>query len=102
MVSPSKRAAKKVLRSKDRRIYIKEKPAKTRCALCDKKLHGVPNRCRSELAKLAKTEKRPERPFGGVLCGTCTTRVVKAETRVKHGLMAKSDVDFRVLKYMRK
>jgi large subunit ribosomal protein L34e len=34
-----------------------------------------------ELRKLPKTKKRPQRIFGGVLCPSCLTRVLKRAIR---------------------
>ena len=35
-----------------------------------------------EIRKLAKTERRPERPFGGVLCSECMRKIEKLRVRV--------------------
>jgi large subunit ribosomal protein L34e len=90
-VSPG---GKKVLKKKS------EKPSKTRCALCAKPLAGVPCRAPSQLNKLSKTEKRPERPFGGVLCSKCLSQVIRDKVRLQQGLISKEDVDFRKLKFI--
>ena len=52
-------------------IVKRKKPSPAHCATCGNKLHAVPNRNVAEMKKLSKTQKRPERPYGGVLCGTC-------------------------------
>lgn len=101
MVSPSKRSAKKVFKKRGKVIYKRGKPGKAECANCGSRLHGVPRKQGVELAKLSKTEKRPQRPFGGVLCGNCTRRLVKLEARLKHALTDASQADFRLLKYAR-
>jgi large subunit ribosomal protein L34e len=85
---------KKVLKKKS------EKPSKTRCALCAGVLGGVPCRAPSQLNKLAKTEKRPERPFGGVLCPKCLSQVIRDKVRLQQGIISKEDVDFRRLKFI--
>lgn len=77
-----------------------DKPSKARCALCAKVLPGVPCRSPAGLAKLAKTEKRPERPFGGVLCSPCLSQVIRDKVRLQQGLISKEDVDFRRLKFI--
>ena len=51
--------------------YEHRKPKKAHCATCGKQLAGVP-RLRAVTARTtAKTTKRPERPYGGILCSPC-------------------------------
>lgn len=101
MVSPSRRSAKKIFRKRGKVIYKNSKPGRAECANCGGVLHAVPKRKGVELRKLSKTEKRPQRPFGGVLCGNCTLRLVKMEARLKHGVIQPSEADFRLLKFSR-
>jgi len=66
-----------------RRVYIKtpsgvtkihyraRKPSKAVCSNCKKPLMGVPRERPYVMRKTSKTKKRPERPFGGVLCSKC-------------------------------
>ena len=85
------------------RLSVKRKAhrqAKARCALCDKLLGGVPNPSHSKLAKLSKTQKRPQRIFGGTLCYTCLSQVVKDKVRLQQGLISQEDIDFRRLKFI--
>ena len=77
-----------------------DKQAKARCALCKSLLGGVPNRSHAGMSKLAKTQKRPERPFGGVLCPSCLSQVIRDKVRLQQGLLSKEDVDFRRLKFI--
>jgi large subunit ribosomal protein L34e len=66
------------------RVVIKIKRKKTkaaRCALCGKPLHGVPRLNATELRKLAKTEKRPERAYGGYYCSKCSRELFKEKVR---------------------
>jgi len=52
----------------------RQRPKKARCTECQKELHGIPREW-----TLSKTQRRPERPFGGVLCSGCTRkRIVNA------------------------
>ncbi len=44
---------------------------KARCARCGRPLTGTRTGPRSVMAKLAKSEKRPNRPYGGYLCSKC-------------------------------
>jgi large subunit ribosomal protein L34e len=76
------------------------KQAKARCAICGNLLGGVPNLAHSGMAKLAKTEKRPERMYGGILCHSCLAGIIKDKMRLQQGLLSKEDVDFRRLKYL--
>lgn len=50
--------------------YRKRLPGKAKC-VCGKELHAVPRLRPYKMRKLAKTKKRPERPYGGVLCSKC-------------------------------
>jgi len=51
--------------------YEDRKPKITKCAICKKPLQGVPRLNPTDLRKLAKTKRRPERPYGGNLCSSC-------------------------------
>ena len=51
--------------------YLKRKNSAAKCASCGKTLNGVPKKTTSEIRKLPKTKKRPERPYGGNLCHAC-------------------------------
>jgi len=61
--------------------YKKEKPKKARCGICGSELKGVPKVRPSDLKKLSKTEKRPERPYGGVLCSKCMREIYRKKAR---------------------
>jgi large subunit ribosomal protein L34e len=61
--------------------YKKRKPAKAICASCGDLLHGVPRERPYMIRKLSKTERRPERPFGGVLCSKCMRLKIIASAR---------------------
>ena len=50
-------------------------------AECGAVLHGVPRGRPFEVNKLAKTQKRPNRPFGGYLCPKCARKHFKDEAR---------------------
>jgi len=51
--------------------YTKRKPKKQVCANCGAVLSGIPRLNDTAMRNLAKTKKRPERPYGGVLCTKC-------------------------------
>ena len=52
--------------------YRRKKPSKARCGSCGTALMGVPRELPYKMRTMAKTKKRPERPYGGVLCSSCT------------------------------
>lgn len=52
--------------------FRKRKPSKAHCAGCGMVLGGVPRERPFKMKQLGKTQKRPERPYGGVLCSKCT------------------------------
>lgn len=62
--------------------YERRRPNKPVCMVCGKPLNGVPALRPSELSKLAKTEKRPERPYGGVVCPECLARGLRNAIRL--------------------
>ena len=51
--------------------YKKRKPKSARCSNCGALLKGIPRELPFRMRSMAKTKKRPERPFGGVLCSKC-------------------------------
>ena len=75
---------------------VKKKTRKPRCALCKSFLHGIPRK-----KTTAKTKKRPERKFAGVLCSKCIRQVIKYKARLKSKAITEKDVDLRYLKYVK-
>ena len=61
--------------------YKRRKPSKAICAGCKKQLAGVPNKLPSKMKNLPKTAKRPERPYGGVLCSACMRKLLQQKAR---------------------
>ncbi len=61
--------------------YRQRKPSKAICGSCKKQLQGVPRELPAKMANMPKTAKRPERPYGGVLCSACTRVLMKAKVR---------------------
>ncbi len=57
--------------------YKKKKPAVAKCAICGAPLRGVPRERPYKMANMAKTKKRPERPYGGLLCSRCSRELIK-------------------------
>ena len=61
--------------------YVKRKPKLAHCANCNATLKGMV-RCRPyQLKKKNKTQKRPERPYGGVLCSRCMREKIKEQLK---------------------
>jgi len=76
--SRSLRRIKKKTPGGERKVhYKKRKHSKARCSVCKKPLSGVPKGRDSDIAKIPKTKKRPERPYGGNLCSSCMRREMK-------------------------
>ena len=61
--------------------YKKRKPRGARCAECGAMLKGTPRERPYKMRKLAKTKKRPERPYGGILCSRCTRKRIISHNR---------------------
>ncbi|MBI2148086.1 50S ribosomal protein L34e [Candidatus Woesearchaeota archaeon] len=61
--------------------YKFRKPGKPQCSNCGEYLKGVARGRVSSISKLAKTQKRPERPFGGVLCSRCMRKTMVEKAR---------------------
>ena len=57
--------------------YKKRKPHIAHCGNCGSPLKGVPRERPYKMRNLAKTQKRPERPYGGVLCSKCLRSLIK-------------------------
>lgn len=61
--------------------YVERKPEPARCGGCGRKLSGVPRLRPIAHSKLSKTQRRPERPYGGVLCSNCMRELIKFQAR---------------------
>ncbi len=62
--------------------YSRKNPKVARCANCGRRLFGVPRIRPEYLKRTKKTERRPERPFGGYLCSSCMRELFRAKARV--------------------
>jgi large subunit ribosomal protein L34e len=51
--------------------FRERRPKQAHCAGCGNVLHGIPRMFVVDAKRASKTEKRPERPYGGVLCSAC-------------------------------
>jgi len=61
--------------------YKRKKPSVAKCAICKKPLHGVPRLNPVQMRKLAKSKRRPERPYGGNLCSSCMRDLLRKTVR---------------------
>ncbi len=61
--------------------YVRRKPAKAQCGNCGIFLHGVARARPGKLQNMPKSQKRPSRPYGGVLCSRCSRRVIVDKIR---------------------
>ncbi len=85
---------------KQGRISKENKPSPARCGVCGTKLLAVPRKTAAEMKKLARTSKRPERPFGGVLCASCSRQLYKEKIRLETGAATREQVDVRHLRFL--
>lgn len=61
--------------------FEERQPKAAHCARCGAQLPGIPRMTRAEAKNASKTSKRPERPFGGVLCSACMRAEIVARAR---------------------
>src|SRR3989344_3724023 len=106
MVAPRLRSTsakahvRKTPRGRTSVFYRPKKPAYATCAICGMRLQAVPKRAPAYMRKLSKTEKRPERLFGGVLCHACVQELLKERIRLQSGTLQKDEVSLMHLKYL--
>ncbi len=70
---------------------------KQRCAICKSVLQATHSN-----RKMSKSEKRPERKFGGHLCHKCLDTVITYSARLKEGIVAIDDIEIRFRPYVKK
>ncbi|MFH1828044.1 MAG: 50S ribosomal protein L34e [Nanoarchaeota archaeon] len=61
--------------------YRERKPGKAICGNCKKQLSGLPRERPAKIASIPKSARRPERPYGGVLCSACTRSLLRSKAR---------------------
>ena len=61
--------------------YIKKSPSRATCSVTGQKLHGVVRGSPNQVAKVPRSSRRPERPFGGVLSSKASRAVLKSRAR---------------------
>ncbi len=85
MVRPGLRSGKrKIVKSPKKRyrvVSLRKKPNRAVCARCGAVLHGTARGTPVEIRRLTHSERRPSRPYAGVLCNRCLTRMIIENTR---------------------
>lgn len=81
MKKTMKKVRRKTITGRNAFTYRKARVAAAVCGNCGRELHGVPRLNKYLLAKLSKTEKRPNRKFGGYYCSNCTKELMRAAAR---------------------
>ena len=76
-----RRVQRKTPGAKTATHYVKSSPSPSKCTSCGAVLPGVARGRKAEMQNMPKTKKRPERPFGGVLCTKCSRKKIKLEAR---------------------
>lgn len=61
--------------------FKNRKPKSHRCASCGAVLPGTLRERPFKMQKIAKSYKRPERPFGGFLCSRCSRKKIVGDVR---------------------
>ena len=61
--------------------YTRRKPKAPHCAQCGDVLKGTTRLRPSMQGKAAKSSRRPERPYGGMLCAACMRRTIVEQVR---------------------
>ena len=77
-----RRVQTKIPSGKTVQRYEKRNPSKAKWGECGAELSGIPRGRPHEMQNMAKTKKRPERPYGGYLCTQCARKKIIAEHRV--------------------
>ncbi len=62
--------------------YKYRKPKAAKCS-CGAVLKGIVRERPYKMKKIAKTKKRPTRPYGGVLCSRCLRKMLVEKARNK-------------------
>jgi len=80
----SRRLRRKKVRTPGNKLvthFLRRKPKVAKCAVCGKPLHGTPRKIPSIFKNLAKSIKKPQRPYGGNLCSRCMREIMKEKAR---------------------
>jgi large subunit ribosomal protein L34e len=76
-----RRLSKKTPSGKITLKFERKNQKKPVCGVCGAILQGIKHSSQKGLNKLSKTQRRPERAFGGVLCSKCSRERIKAIAR---------------------
>lgn len=66
--------------------YRRKSNSLPHCAICRSELNGIQKTTRS------KSTATNSRRFGGVLCSSCASNVIKLASRIEHGEMKLNDI----------
>ncbi|MFH0868893.1 MAG: hypothetical protein V1839_01555 [archaeon] len=80
--------------------YNYKKHSKHICAICKEVLHGKPRVRPAEMKHLGKSERKPERPFGGMLCSQCSRMIQGYRAKLKYKVIGPSDVPISLRGYI--
>lgn len=96
---PSLRTSKKVFKRTPGgklKVHTKaERKHRACCSMCNVVLKGT-----SYSRSLRRTERKPERPFGGHMCHKCAQKVFVYRARVKNNDIKASEVPILFQKYL--
>lgn len=85
MVRPGLRSGKRKIIKSPKKNYrvasLRKKPKRAVCAMCGTVLHGTARGTPVEVRRMTHSERRPTRPYAGVLCNRCLTRIIIERTR---------------------
>jgi large subunit ribosomal protein L34e len=75
--------------------YERKKNSLPHCAICKAELNGI------TLSRSGgKSRRTNSRLFGGVLCATCASGVIKSASRIEQGEMKLGDISIRQRSYV--
>lgn len=95
-----KKVRKRTPSGKVKVAYKHKKHSKHVCAICKEVLHGKPRGRPVEIRKLSKSQRKPERPFGGHLCSKCSRKIISLRAKLKHGLIKKEEIPLSLSRYV--
>ena len=78
-----RRLQRKVPGGSTRLHYERKKPKAARCGNCGAVLKGIPRELPIKFKGMSKSQKRPERPYGGVLCSRCMRQTIVQKFRAE-------------------
>ena len=78
----------------------REKTSRHKCTLCGSILHGMKRGTNSEIRSATKSQRRPERPYGGQLCTRCTRKVLIVKAKILFGIIKPEEVSISLRDYV--